>query len=94
MEMDINVLDKKAMEMALRDVKNMLQRPGQLEKVDQFRNRTRRKKAMKDAMLKTAMQNQLDGVSVGQKQLASCLEQLTDINTRYYCTIGIYFSHF
>lgn len=43
--MDLKSLEAEAKEAALRDVKNMLQRPGQLEKVDQYRNRARRKKA-------------------------------------------------
>lgn len=42
-ETNIVLLDLEAKELALRDVKNMLQRPGQLEKVDQYRNRARRK---------------------------------------------------
>lgn len=80
--MDLKTLELEAREAALRDVKNMLQRPGQLEKVDQYRNRARRKKASVEQMLKTAMKNQLDGARVGLKQLESCLEDIQEANSR------------
>lgn len=80
--MDLKTLEAEAKEAALRDVKNMLQRPGQLEKVDQYRNRAQRKKASLDQMLKTAMQNQLDGARVGLKQLESCLEDIKEANSK------------
>lgn len=80
--MDLKTLEEAAKESALRDVKNMLQRPGQLEKVDQYRNRARRKKANVEQMLKTAMQNQLDGARVGLKQLESCLEDIRETDSR------------
>lgn len=81
--MDLQELDREAKELAIRNVKNMLQRSGQLEKVDQYRNRISRKKASVESQLKTAMQNQLDGVRVGLKQLESCLANIEDIKVRY-----------
>lgn len=47
-----------------------------------FRNRARRKKASVEQMLKTAMQNQLDGARVGLKQLESCLEDIREADAR------------
>lgn len=76
------MLEIEAREAALRNVKNMLQRTGQLEKVELYRNRTRRKKTSAESMLKNAMQNQLDGVRVGLKRLKSSIESIDDINLK------------
>lgn len=80
--MELAQLEADAKRAAIKDIKNMLQRPGQLEKVDQYKHRVGRKKASVEAMLKTAMQNQLDGVRVGFKQLESCLVEIKDINEK------------
>lgn len=77
--MDLSQLEAEARLAALTDIKNMLQRPGQLEKVEQYKHRVGRKKASVDALLKTGMQNQLDGVRVGLKQLETCLTDVKDI---------------
>lgn len=39
--MDLKSLDKEAEAAALKEIKNMFQRSGQLEKIDQFRHRVR-----------------------------------------------------
>lgn len=64
---------------ATKHVVNMLQRPGQLEKVEQYRRRMVRKKASVEAMLKTAMHSQLDGVQVGLDHLKTALNKIKSI---------------
>ncbi|XP_046676471.1 exocyst complex component 3-like isoform X1 [Homalodisca vitripennis] len=77
--MDIEKLENEAKAAAAKHVINMLQRPGQLEKVDQFKRRVSRKKISVEAMLKTAMQSQLDGVCVGLNQLSTALQDIQEI---------------
>lgn len=81
--MELKQLEEESKLAAIKDIKNMFQRPGQLEKVDQYKNRVGRKKASVEAMLKTAMQNQLDGVRVGLKQLESSLNDIKEIAIKY-----------
>lgn len=51
--------------------------------VEQYKRRVSRKKASVEAMLKTAMQSQLDGVRVGLDQLQVSLTEIKDIKDRY-----------
>lgn len=79
--MDVGEAESEAMNRATLLVANMLQRPDQLQKVDQYRLRVQRKKESVEAMLKTAMQSQLDGVRTGLSQLQAALVDLKDIKT-------------
>ncbi|XP_015605844.1 exocyst complex component 3 [Cephus cinctus] len=77
--LDLQKLEEEAKATGTKHVINMLQRPGQLEKVEQFKRRISRKKASIETMLKTGMQSQLDGVRVGFDQLQSSLESIQSI---------------
>lgn len=70
---DFYKLEENAKKAATKHVVNMLQRPGQLEKVEQYKRRIGRKKISVETMLKTAMQSKLDGVKVGFNQLQNSL---------------------
>lgn len=74
-------LDQDAHESATNHVIKMLQRPGTLEKVEQYKRRLSRKKASVEALLKSAMQSQLDGVRTGLNQLQSSLTDLKKVET-------------
>lgn len=60
----------------------MLQRPDQLEKLDVFRARAVRKRAAIDAMLKSAVQSQLEGVRSGIQQLAQATQDVHAIGEK------------
>lgn len=81
-EMELQQLEANAKLAALRDVKNMLQRPGQLEKVEQYKHRVSRKKVSVEAQLKSAMQSQLDGVKEGLKHLESAVHDIRDVDVK------------
>ncbi|XP_014238496.1 exocyst complex component 3 [Trichogramma pretiosum] len=76
---NLKELEENAKSAATKHVINMLQRPGQLEKVEQYKHRIGRKKASVETMLKTAMQSQLDGVKVGFDQLQNSLTSIKSI---------------
>jgi len=77
--MDIDQLGNDAKLAATKYFTNMLKKSGQLEKVEQLKNRISRKKTSTEAMLKTAMQSQLDGVTIGMEQLKDALDDINKV---------------
>lgn len=73
-------LEEGSKKAAIAHIITMFQRPGQLEKVEQYKRRFTRKKASVEALLKSAMQQQLDGVRVGLNELHSCLETVKEVD--------------
>nr|SVE76290.1 EOG090X03GO [Daphnia longispina] len=82
--MNIELLQEEAILSASISLSSMLQRPDQLEKVEQYKQRVTRKKTSVEAMLKTAVQSQLDGVISGLQQLQSALVDINDIRQRLH----------
>jgi exocyst complex component 3 len=80
--MELSKLDSEAKELAMKEVKNMLQRSSQLEKIDQFITRTNRKKISDESLLKNALQNQLAGVKVGLTQLKQSTGDVKEVDER------------
>ncbi|XP_022122794.1 exocyst complex component 3 [Pieris rapae] len=75
-------IEEEAKAAAEKMVTNMMQRPGQLEKVEQYKRRITHKKASIEAQLKSAVQGKLDGVSVGLRQLQECLDDVQQISSK------------
>lgn len=80
--MNVEALEKEARASAIKQVANLLQRPDQLEKVEEYKRRYSRKKASVESMLKTALQSQLDGVKYGLVQLSSSLQDIQEVKQR------------
>lgn len=80
--MDLKSLDKEAEAAALKEIQNMFQRTGQLEKIDTFRHRIQRKKMTDETLLKSALNQQLNSVGSGLQQLKSSLEDAKLVEER------------
>lgn len=79
--MDLKQLDEEAKKEALKEVKNMLNRSAQLDKLEGFQARISRKKKLDENQLKKNMQMKLDDVRSGLTQLKSSLNDVKDIDS-------------
>lgn len=79
----MEALDREASKEALKHVVNMFQKPGQLEKIEQYKRRIARKSLSTEAMLKTSMQSQLDCVIAGMNQLETALKDIVIIKENF-----------
>lgn len=75
---DADVMPK-AIKTAHKLVAGMLQRPDQLEKLDQYIKRTERKQASIEGMLKSVVQSLVDGYKNGQNNLKLCSEEIREV---------------
>lgn len=89
-KINMTQLDAQAKAIATNQIINMFQRPGQLEKVEQFKRTHMRKKASVEAKLKSGMQSQLDGVRVGLNQLHKCLQDIQDVDQSLKSMISLF----
>uniref|UniRef100_T1JCR4 Exocyst complex component 3 n=1 Tax=Strigamia maritima TaxID=126957 RepID=T1JCR4_STRMM len=76
---DVEELELQAKAKAAKHVANLLQRSHQLERVEQYKRSSLREKASVEALLKTTVQSQLDGVKNGLNLLQTALIDVKDI---------------
>lgn len=69
-------LESEAKQSAKKHVVATIKKHGKLEKIDQIRRKLKRQKGSVEAQLKSAMQQQLDGIHVGLKELNSMHDEI------------------
>ncbi|VDD94641.1 unnamed protein product [Enterobius vermicularis] len=74
--MDAEAIEKEAHAAALVQVAQMFQRPDQLEKLESLQKRADRKKAAVEAMLRTGVQSQLEGIRSAINHLQTTVEDI------------------
>ncbi|KAH7636787.1 exocyst complex component Sec6 isoform X2 [Dermatophagoides farinae] len=77
--LNTDALEREVYQTAFKHVSNMLQRPDQLDKIEQYKKRVKRNINSKESMLKTAMQTQLDGVKTGLIHLKAAANDISEI---------------
>nr|CAI5864000.1 unnamed protein product [Callosobruchus analis] len=87
---NMKALEAAAKATATSKIINTFNRPGQLEKIDQIKLRYLRKKASVEALLKSAMQQQLDGVRIGLNELHCSLEDVREIENSLRKMYGLF----
>ncbi|KIH67398.1 exocyst complex component Sec6 [Ancylostoma duodenale] len=74
-------MEENGYEAALEQIASLLQRPDQLEKLPEMRKRADRKKAAVEAMLRTGVQSQLEGIRTAIAHLHTAAEDISAIET-------------
>ncbi|KHJ93795.1 hypothetical protein OESDEN_06286 [Oesophagostomum dentatum] len=75
------IMEENGYEAALEQIASLLQRPDQLEKLPEMRKRADRKKAAVEAMLRTGVQSQLEGIRTAIAHLHTAAEDISAIET-------------
>lgn len=76
---EIDSIEFEGLQSAEKQVAMMLQRPDQLEKLDQYKKRTERKKASVEGMLKSVVQSLADGYKNGLNHLSVCSIDIKEV---------------
>ncbi|KAK6734823.1 hypothetical protein RB195_018172 [Necator americanus] len=79
--MTVQQMEENGYEAALDQIASLLQRPDQLEKLPEMRKRADRKKAAVEAMLRTGVQSQLEGIRTAIAHLHTASEDISAIET-------------
>ncbi|WKX93298.1 hypothetical protein Q1695_010944 [Nippostrongylus brasiliensis] len=74
-------MEENGYEAALEQIASLLQRPDQLEKLPELRKRADRKMAAVEAMLRTGVQSQLEGIRTAIAHLHTAAEDISSIET-------------
>lgn len=74
-------MEENGYETALEQIASLLQRPDQLEKLPEMRKRADRKMAAVEAMLRTGVQSQLEGIRTAIAHLHTAGEDISSIET-------------
>ncbi|VDO05554.1 unnamed protein product, partial [Haemonchus placei] len=75
------IMEDNGYEAALDQIASLLQRPDQLEKLPEMRKRADRKMAAVEAMLRTGVQSQLEGIRTAIAHLHTAAEDISSIET-------------
>uniref|UniRef100_A0A914Z9C5 Exocyst complex component Sec6 n=1 Tax=Panagrolaimus superbus TaxID=310955 RepID=A0A914Z9C5_9BILA len=77
--MDAGKIQRQAEGAALEQIQKIFSRPDALENLDQIRKKAERKKAAVEAMLRTAVQSQLEGIRTALGHLQTATEDVKEI---------------
>uniref|UniRef100_A0AC34RL41 Exocyst complex component 3 n=1 Tax=Panagrolaimus sp. JU765 TaxID=591449 RepID=A0AC34RL41_9BILA len=77
--LDAAKVQRDAEQSALQQIQKLFQRPDQLEKLEAVRKRADRKKAAVEAMLRTGVQSQLEGIRTAISHLQTAAEDVREI---------------
>lgn len=77
--MDAGKIQRQAEGAALEQIQKIFSRPDALENLDQIRKKAERKKAAVEAMLRTAVQSQLEGIRTAIGHLQTATEDVKEI---------------
>ncbi|GMS85782.1 hypothetical protein PENTCL1PPCAC_7957 [Pristionchus entomophagus] len=74
-------VEKEARERAMEHVAKLIQRPDQLDRIGEMKKKGERKKAAVEAMLRTGVQSQLEGIRTAIAQLRSAADDVVAVET-------------